>query len=72
MPDDKYVRISGITIGEDSASGLAFSCEIDRETVWVPYSQCRNRNINKKVKGEDSIEIAAWLAEKNEWEGDPV
>lgn len=72
MPNDQYVRISGLTIGNDSQSGLAFSCDIDGETVWVPYSQCRSRDINKKVKGEDAIVIAAWLAEKNGWEGEPV
>ena len=71
MSDSKFVCISGVEIGKDSASGLAFACEIDGETTWVPYSQCRARHINKKLCGADSIEIPAWLAEKNGWEGEP-
>ncbi len=69
---DKYVLISGITTGNDSKSGLAFECQIKDETVWVPYSQCRSREINKKIKGEDAIVIAKWWADKNELEGDPI
>ena len=72
MHSDKYVRISGLTIGDDSASGLAFSCDIDGETVWVPYSQCRSREINSKVKGEDAIVVTAWWAGKKELEGEPI
>ncbi len=68
---DKYTRVSGITIGEDSASGLAFKCVIDDETFWVPYSQCKSREINKRIKGDDAMVVAAWLAEKNGWEGEP-
>ena len=68
---DKYVQLSGITISDDSRSGLAFECQIEGETVWVPYSQCRSREINSRVKGEDAIVITAWLAEKNGWEGEP-
>ena len=68
---EKYVRISGIMIGDDSKSSLAFECLIDDEPIWVPYSQCRSREINKKVKGEDAIVVAAWWADKHELEGEP-
>lgn len=69
---DKYVRISSITIGDDSKSGLAFECLIDDNPIWVPYSQCKSREINKKVKGEDAIVVTAWWADKNELKGEPA
>ena len=71
MPD-KYVRIDNCEVGIDSNSGLAFSCEIEGEHYWVPYSQCRKRVINDKIHNSDSIEVAAWWAEKNEIEGEPM
>ena len=67
---DHYVKISDCIIGPDSKSGDAFHCEIDGERYWVPYSQCRRRNVSK-VKSGDSIEVAAWWAERNELEGEP-
>ena len=72
MTPEQYVLIENCSIGNDSASGLAFACEIDGERFWVPYSQCKVRHINKRVRGEDAIEIPAWLAEKNGWEGEPL
>jgi len=66
----RYVRITDCEIGVDSNSGLAFSCEIDGEKYWIPYSQCRKRTINQKVHGADAIEVTRWWAEKNELEGE--
>ena len=70
MPD-KYVRIENCEVGIDSNSGLAFSVEIEEQFYWVPYSQCRKRVINDKARNSDSIEVAAWWAEKNGIEGTP-
>lgn len=69
---DKYVRITDCGVGIDSNSGLAFSCEIDGEHYWVPYSVCRKRSINNKIHNADTIEVQSWYAEKYELEGDSV
>ena len=66
MPDD-FVTLSKVEVGVDSNSGAAFHCKIGDEWFFVPYSQVRARHINKQVHGEDSIEVARWLAEKNGW-----
>jgi hypothetical protein len=60
------VTLTGVTIGEDSASGEAVRVLIEDEWHWVPYSQI-SKTIRTKTKGTDSITIAAWLARKNEW-----
>lgn len=69
---DKYVRITGCEIGSDSASGKVFSCEIDDGRYWVPYSQCRKREIDPKPHESDVIEVTGWWAEQNDLEGDEV
>lgn len=69
---DKYVRITDCEVFEDSESGKAFRCGINGNLVWVPYSQCRARHINKKVHGDDTIEVTAWWAEKNDLDGEVV
>jgi hypothetical protein len=68
---DRYVRVTDCSIGDDSPSGLAFSCRIDGEHFWVPYSQVRKRTVNSKIVGADSFEVATWWADKNEVDGDP-
>ena len=69
---DKYIRITGCDIGVDSKSGKAFSCEIDGEQHWIPYSQCRRRAIYPNVHGSDMIEVTRWFAEQKELEGEEV
>lgn len=71
MSNDKFVRISGITIGADSRTGMAFRIETGNDGFWVPYSVCRERTVTHN-KLQDSIIVAAWWAEKNELEGEPV
>ncbi len=71
MPNDKFVLISGITIGNDSRTGLAFRIETEDESYWVPYSVCRKRTVTKNEL-QDSIEVAAWWAAKEELEGESV
>jgi hypothetical protein len=68
--EQQYVRIKNCEVGVDSRSGLAFSCEIDGDHFWVPYSQCRRRDINDKTHNEDTIEVIKWWCEKNELEGE--
>ena len=69
---DRYVRITDCSVGVDSDSGLAFRCEIEGDSYWVPYSICRKREVNHKIKASDVIEVEAWWANKNELEGEEV
>ncbi len=69
MPNDNFVRVSGITIGDDSRTGLAFLVETEDNSFWVPYSVCRKRTVTHN-RLQDSIEVASWWADKNEVEGE--
>lgn len=72
MPNDKFVRVSDISIGADSRTGMAFHIEAESgDGFWVPYSVCRKRTVTHN-KLQDSIEVTAWWCEKNEIEGEPV
>lgn len=72
MPNDKFVHISGISIGADSRTGMAFHIETEGgDGFWVPYSVCRERTVTHN-KMQDSIVVASWWCEKNELEGESV
>lgn len=62
------VKLSTVTVGEDSASGNAVRVKIDDVWHWIPYSQIRSIHRNPRVKDSDEIEVAEWLAIKEEWE----
>ena len=68
---DKYIRITGCDIGVDSRTGMSFSCEIDGEQHWIPYSQCR-RTAARTVHGADMIEVTRWFAGQEALEGEEV
>lgn len=66
MPDN-FVTLSNVEIGIDSPSGLAVRIRFEGEWEWVPYSQLRALHRDKRVVGNDSIEVAAWLAQERGW-----
>ena len=61
---DRTVTLSGLTIRQDSHSGLAYLVETDDgDCFWVPYSVTTERHITNN-KGGDSIEVHRWWADK--------
>ena len=62
----EYTTITDCAVGDDSASGKAYACQIDGAYYWVPYSVTRRRSINTRTKNRDSIEVESWWVEKNE------
>lgn len=68
MAYGEYVTLEGVEIGEDSDSGLAFSCLINMTQYWVPYSQTKALHRNRAAKNASSIEVTLWWVEKNEIE----
>lgn len=67
MPSDDYVTLEGVECGVDSNSGAAYSCEIKGAHYWVPYSQTKERHLDRRNHHSDRIVVARWLAEKNGW-----
>ena len=63
-----YVKLKTGTVGADSDSGAAVTVKINDVWHWIPYSQIRSIHRNPRVQDSDEIEVAEWLATKEEWE----
>lgn len=66
MTTGESFTIEDVTLGNDSASGMAVHAWIDEDEYWIPYSVIEKIERNPRTKGSDKVTVEYWWAKDKE------